>query len=154
MVSDDIYCNFIIMIPDYLWLNYNNDLTSRTKRKKKVMIRKIQPRQFDLCICWFYCTFAMTLSSKNAIFKPFLTAGIIIVVFGVICIWIAEIIGLQEEAEGFRIIGWRFIIGGIVSISLGFIIRHFSFIYKHLLFFWNIYGYKRKRSKYDDLYKP
>jgi hypothetical protein len=96
----------------------------------------------------------MTLSSKNTIFKPFLTAGIIIVFFGGICIWIAEIIGLQEEGEGFRIIGWRFIIGGIVSISLGLIIRHFEFIYKHLLFFWNTYGYKRKRSKYDDLYKP
>jgi hypothetical protein len=96
----------------------------------------------------------MISNNKNTISKPFLTAGIIIITFGGICIWISEIIGLQEEGEGFRIIGWRFIIGGIVSISLGFILRHFAYIYKHLLYFWRTFGYKRKRSRYDDLYKP
>jgi hypothetical protein len=96
----------------------------------------------------------MALNSKNTLFKPFLTAGIIIMVFGGICIWIAEIIGLQEEGEGFRIIGWRFIIGGAASISIGFIIRHFAYIYKHLQYFWRTFGYSRRRSKYDDLYKP
>jgi hypothetical protein len=31
MLSNDIYWNFIIMIPDYLLLNYSNDLTTRHK---------------------------------------------------------------------------------------------------------------------------
>jgi hypothetical protein len=92
--------------------------------------------------------------NNTTIFKPFLTAGIIIIVFGGICIWIAEIIGLQEEAEGFRIIGWRFIIGGIISISLGFLFRHFNYIYRYSLYLWRRFGYKRRRSKYDDLYRP
>ena len=48
----------------------------------------------------------MTVNDQNTLFKPFLTAGIIIIVFGVVCIWIAGTIGLQEEGEGFRIIGW------------------------------------------------
>ena len=99
----------------------------------------------------------MSLSDKknnNTVFKPFLTAGIIIIIFGGICIWIAEIIGLQEEGEGFRIIGWRFIIGGIVTISIGYLLKHFNYIYKYSLYLWRKFGYKRKRSKYDDLYKP
>lgn len=97
----------------------------------------------------------MTLKDKNnTIFKPFLTAGIIITVFGGICIWIAQIIELKEEGEGFSIIGWRFIIGGIILISLGYFLRHFNYIYKYSLYLWRKFGYKRKRSKYDDLYKP
>jgi hypothetical protein len=93
-------------------------------------------------------------SSTTTILKPFLTAGIIIIVFGAICFWIAEIIGLKEEGEGFRIIGWRFIIGGIISISLGYIFRYYKYIYGHFLYLWRKFGFKRKRSKYDDLYRP
>lgn len=97
--------------------------------------------------------FAMSLNNKNTFFKSFLIAGIIILVFGGICISIAEIIGLQAEGEGFRIIGWRFVIGGLVSISIGFIIKHFTTIYKFLQYYSRRFGIRR-RSKYDDLYKP
>jgi hypothetical protein len=91
---------------------------------------------------------------QTTIFKPFLMAGIIIIVFGGICIWISGIIGLKEEGEGFRIIGWRFIIGGIVSIALAYIFRNFGYIYKHLAYFWRTFRDRRKRNKYDDWYKP
>jgi hypothetical protein len=97
--------------------------------------------------------FAMSLNNNNTFFKSFLIAGIIILVFGGICISIAEIIGLQAEGEGFRIIGWRFVIGGLVSICIGFIIRHFTTIYKFLQYYSRRFGIRR-RSKYDDLYKP
>ena len=59
----------------------------------------------------------MSFSERNTIFKPILAAGIIIIVFGGICLWISQIIQLKEEGEGFIIIGVRFIIGGIGSDS-------------------------------------
>jgi hypothetical protein len=96
----------------------------------------------------------MTLNDQNTLFKPFLTAGIIIIVFGVICIWIAGTIGLREEGEGFRIIGWRFVVGGVISISIGFILKNFRYIYGHLNYLWIMVVRRVKRSKYDDLYKP
>jgi hypothetical protein len=59
------------------------------------------------------------------LFRPFLMAGIILVAFGLICIWIGtSVISLVEEGEGFKIIGLRFLIGGIVSIVIGFIAKH------------------------------
>jgi hypothetical protein len=48
----------------------------------------------------------------NLLFRPLLTAGIIIIAFGILCIWIGSIINLKEEGEGFMIIGWRFLIAG------------------------------------------
>jgi hypothetical protein len=33
------------------------------------------------------------------------TAGIVIMAFGILCIWIVSSINLQEEGEGFMIIG-------------------------------------------------
>jgi hypothetical protein len=60
------------------------------------------------------------------LFKPFVVAGIILVAFGIICIWIgSSVILLQEEGEGFKIIGIRFLIGGIISISIGFIEKYY-----------------------------
>lgn len=96
----------------------------------------------------------MTLNDKNSLFKPFLTAGIIIICFGIVCIWIAGAIGLQEEGEGFRIIGWRFVIGGAVSISIGFILKNFRYIYGHLSYFCMLFVRKLKRAQHDDLFKP
>ena len=96
----------------------------------------------------------MTLNDQNTLFKPFLTAGIIIIVFGVICIWIAGTIELREEGEGFRIIGWRFVVGGVISISIGFIIKNFRYIYGHLNYFWILIVWRVKHSKHDDLFKP
>jgi hypothetical protein len=96
----------------------------------------------------------MTSNNQTALFKPFLTAGIIIIVFGVICIWIAATVGLSEEGEGFRIIGWRFVVGGVISISIGFIIKNFRYIYGHLNYFRVMVVRRIKRSKHDDLFKP
>lgn len=46
--------------------------------------------------------------------------------FGIICMWIGSgMILLQEEGEGFRIIGLRFLIGGMISIAIGFVERHY-----------------------------
>ena len=62
----------------------------------------------------------MTSSIDRSIillFRPVLTAGIIIISFGIICVWIgsttAIITSPKEELDGFRIIGWRFLIGGL-----------------------------------------
>ena len=91
---------------------------------------------------------------ESTILRPFFIAGIIIIIFGALCVWIAEIIGLKEEGEGFRIIGWRFIIAGIVLISLGYLFRNFRYIYKHLVYLCKTFGFRRRRSKYDELYRP
>jgi hypothetical protein len=96
----------------------------------------------------------MALNDKNSLFKPFLTAGIIIIAFGIICIWIAGTIGLQEEGEGFRIIGWRFVIGGAISISIGFILKNFRYIYGHLNYFRMRIVRRVTRGQHDDLFKP
>ncbi|HZA08083.1 MAG TPA: hypothetical protein VE619_10295 [Nitrososphaeraceae archaeon] len=97
----------------------------------------------------------MALRDQDALLKPFLTAGIIILIFGIVCIWVAGAIGLPEEGEGFRIIGWRFIIGGLVSISIGFVLKNFRYIYGYLHYFWIMIVRKLKRSnRQDDLFKP
>jgi hypothetical protein len=96
----------------------------------------------------------MTLNDQNTLFKPFLTAGIIIIVFGVICIWIAGTIGLREEGEGFRIIGWRFVVGGVISISIGVILKNFRYIYGHLNYFRIMIVRRIKHGNHDDLFKP
>ena len=98
--------------------------------------------------------YLMTLNDKNSLFRPFLTAGIIIVVFGIVCLWIAGAIGLQEEGEGFRIIGWRFIIGGMVSISIAFILKNFRYMYGHFNYFRILIVRRLTRSQHDDLFKP
>jgi uncharacterized membrane protein YvlD (DUF360 family) len=88
-------------------------------------------------------------TDSNAIFKPFLASGIIVLIFGAICIWIAETIQ-EKKGEGFWIIGWRFLIGGIILTVVAFVARHFKYIYKQVEYLWKM----RKGSKYDDLYKP
>jgi len=87
------------------------------------------------------------------LFKPLLAAGIIVVVFGIICIWIGNsVISLKEEGNGFTVIGIRFLIGGFVSISLGFIAKYYLLI-KYIL---RQISYKRKRgeTKSSDWYRP
>lgn len=73
----------------------------------------------------------MTKSTNESmmLFKPFLIAGIILLAFGVVCVWIGStVISFREEADGFKIIGLRFLIGGAISIALGFIAKHFLLI--------------------------
>ncbi|HYZ49820.1 MAG TPA: hypothetical protein VE593_02955 [Nitrososphaeraceae archaeon] len=96
----------------------------------------------------------MTLNEKNSIFRPFLTAGIIVIAFGIVCLWIAWVIGLQEEGEGFRIIGWRFIIGGAISISIGFLLKNFRYIHGHINYFFTLVVRRVRRSQHGNLFKP
>ena len=90
------------------------------------------------------------------LFRPVLTAGIIIISFGIICVWIgsttAIITAPKEELDGFRIIGWRFLIGGIILISLAYTLKYYMII-KYL---WKQLQYKRKpeQNKFSDWYKP
>jgi hypothetical protein len=70
-----------------------------------------------------------SVSESTKLFKPFIAAGIILVAFGILCIWIgSDIITLKEEGEGFKIIGIRFLIGGIVSIAIGLISKYYILI--------------------------
>ena len=86
------------------------------------------------------------------LFKPLLAAGTIVVAFGIICIWIGtSVVSPKEDGEGFKIIGIRFLIGGIVSITLAFIVKYFMLI-KYLL---KQISYKGKSGdKYSDWHKP
>ncbi len=70
-----------------------------------------------------------SVSESTKQFKPFMAAGIILVAFGILCIWIgSDIITLKEEGEGFKIIGIRFLIGGMVSTVIGLISKHYILI--------------------------
>ena len=91
-------------------------------------------------------------SEYTMLFKPLLAAGIIVVAFGIICIWIGtSVVSPKEDGEGFKIIGIRFLIGGIVSITLAFIVKYFMLI-KYLL---KQISYKGKSGdKYSDWHKP
>ena len=85
--------------------------------------------------------------------KPLLAAGTIVGAFGVICIWIGtSVISPKEEGEGFEIIGIRFLIGGMVSITLAFIAKYFTLI-KYLL---KQISYKgnSEGDKFSDWHKP
>jgi hypothetical protein len=62
-----------------------------------------------------------SLLRPNLLFRPLLTAGIIIVSFGIVCIWVGSYIDLKEEGEGFMIIGFRFLVSGLVSIGFAYI---------------------------------
>ena len=88
----------------------------------------------------------------TVLFKPLLAAGTIVVAFGVVCIWIGiSVVSPKEDGEGFKIIGIRFLIGGIVSITLAFIAKYFRLI-KYLLKQISFKG--KSGDKFSDWYKP
>jgi hypothetical protein len=60
------------------------------------------------------CTvMSKSASELSALLKPLLAAGIIVVAFGIICIWIGNsVISIKEEGDGFTIIEIRFLVGG------------------------------------------
>ena len=92
------------------------------------------------------------IREPTTLFRPFLVAGIILVAFGIFCIWIGtSVISLKEEGEGFKIIGIRFLIGGIVSITLGFLAKYYEFI----KYFLKHISYKRRHGddERSDWYK-
>lgn len=83
------------------------------------------------------------------LFEPLFAAGMILVAFGIFCIWIGtSVISLKEEGEGFKIIGIRFLIGGI----LGFLAKYYVFI----KYFLKQISYKRRPEddERSDWYKP
>ncbi len=93
-----------------------------------------------------------SVSEHTTLFRPLLVAGTIVVAFGVICIWIGtSVVSPKEDGEGFKIIGIRFLIGGMVSIILAFIAKYFMLI-KYLL---KQISYKVKSGdKFSDWHKP
>jgi hypothetical protein len=94
-----------------------------------------------------------SVSENTMLFKPLLAAGTIVVAFGVICIWIGtSVVSPKEDGEGFKIIGIRFLIGGMVSITLAFIAKYFTLI-KYLL---KQISYKgnSEGDKFSDWHKP
>jgi hypothetical protein len=97
-----------------------------------------------------------SLLRPNLLFRPLLTAGIIIVSFGIVCIWVGSYIDLKEEGEGFLIIGFRFLIMGLISIVFAFIAKYFVFISAYIKYISNQIRYKRnpKENKFKDWYKP
>jgi Na+/H+-translocating membrane pyrophosphatase len=94
-----------------------------------------------------------SVGESTMLFKPLLAAGMILVAFGIFCIWIGtSVISLQEEGEGFKIIGIRFLVGGIISIILGFIAKYHLLI-KYLLKQLN-YRRRPEEDTRPDWYKP
>ena len=97
-------------------------------------------------------------SSTNSriLFRPLLAAGIIIIAFGITCIWIGAILNLKEESAGFTIIGWRFLISGIVSIIFAYIAKYFEFISFYTRYVLKQIRYWRnpKENRFNDWYKP
>ena len=101
-----------------------------------------------------YCLeMSKSIREPTTLFRPFIVAGIILVSFGIFCIWIGtSVISFQEGGEGFKIIGTRFLIGGVISIILGLIAKYHLLI-KYLL---KQFSYKRRsqEDKRSDWYKP
>jgi hypothetical protein len=97
-------------------------------------------------------------SSTNSriLFRPLLTAGIIIIAFGMTCIWIGSTLNLKEEGAGFVIIGWRFLISGLVSIVLSYVAKYFELISSYARYMLQQIRYWRnpKENRFDDWYKP
>jgi hypothetical protein len=89
-------------------------------------------------------------SESAGLFRPLLVAGIIILAFGVTCIWIGT--SLNEEGEGFKIIGIRFLVGAAISIGLGFLAKYFTLIKYILRQF--IYKRKPEEDKFSGWYRP
>jgi hypothetical protein len=94
---------------------------------------------------------------QDLLFKPLIVAGLVIVTFSLACLWIANMVLPQQESEGFKIIGYRFLIGGILSIVIGFVSKHYSLLYNCSRFYWNQLPFRRGRknaSKFSDWYRP
>jgi hypothetical protein len=99
----------------------------------------------------------MNSSTKPRIlFRPLLVAGIVIIVFGITCIGIGATLDLEEESAGFSIIGWRFLISGIVSIIFAYIAKYFEFISFYARYILKQLKNWRnpKENRFNDWYKP
>jgi len=92
------------------------------------------------------------IGEYTTLFRPLLAAGIIVVTFGVICIWIWSSVVSPGEGEGFKIIGIRFLVAGLFSITIAFIAKYFLVI-KYLLRRIS-YKARHREDKFSDLHKP
>ena len=97
-------------------------------------------------------------SSTNSriLFRPLLAAGTINIAFGMMCIWVGSTLNLKEEGAGFVIIGWRFLISGLVSIALAYVTKYFELISSYARYMLQLIRYRRnpKENRFDDWYKP
>jgi len=97
-------------------------------------------------------------SSTNSriLFRLLLAAGIIIIAFGIMCIWIGSTVNLKEEGSGFVIIGWRFLISGLVSIVFAYVVKYLELISSYMRYMLQQIRYRRnpKENRFDDWYKP
>jgi hypothetical protein len=95
-------------------------------------------------------------TSSRILFRPLMVAGIIIVAFGVTCIWVGSAIELKEEGAGFTIIGWRFLVSGLVAILFAYIAKYFEFVSGHLKFMLKQIRYRTnpRKNRFSDWYKP
>jgi hypothetical protein len=94
---------------------------------------------------------------QDLLFKPLVVAGLVIVTFSLACFWIANVTLAQEESEGFRLVGYRFLVGGIISIVIGFISKYYDILYNYGRFYWNQLPFKKggkNASRFSDWYKP
>ena len=94
---------------------------------------------------------------QDLLFKPLIVAGLVIVSFSLACLWIANMALPEDESEGFRIIGYRFLVGGIISIIIGFVSKHYYFLYNYGRLYWNQLPFRRggkNASRFSDWYKP
>lgn len=68
---------------------------------------------------------------RHPLFLPLLIAGILIIVFGIFL----QIMGFSiEDGEGFEIIGFRFLIGGFISIIFAYFAQYYIEIKRSVLF--------------------
>jgi hypothetical protein len=95
---------------------------------------------------------------QDLLFKPLVVAGLVIAMFSFSCFWIANLAQLKQESDGFKTIGYRFLLGGIISIIIGFVSKYYYSLSAHGRHFWNQRLYKRgggkSTSKFSDWYRP
>ena len=94
---------------------------------------------------------------QDLLFKPLIVAGGVIVTFSIACLWIANMAIPQEDSEGFRIIGYRFLVGGIISIIIGYVSKYYYFLHGYCKFYWNQLPFRRggkDPNRYSDWYRP
>ena len=95
-------------------------------------------------------------TNTRMLFRPLLVAGIIILAFGITCIWIGSAPDLEEDGAGFTIIGWRFLISGLVSIIFAYAAKYFEFVSAYIRYVVKQIRYRRNpnENRYNDWYKP
>ena len=94
---------------------------------------------------------------QDLLYKPLIVAGLVIIAFSLACLWIANMALPKEESEGFQIIGYRFLIGGLVSIVVSFVSKYYYSLYDCGRFYWNQLPFRKSgqdANRYSDWYAP